>query len=394
VGLLYWLAVRLWACFLVGTFLAASSTSAQTVNPFPANYPYLLRVEREADNTNTCVLLKKDGSYHYEKNHNDQYVTVYEGELTPESRENIERLLQQPDLLNVKQSALPAPAFAFDEVIVNVFRADHWQDLVFAGSKDRRSLVPTVSTLVDWLGSLPRLPHRELTEFEGRNNCLTEHKIELRVRPARPPQPVPNSPAAAEASPGQYSSSRNPSSDQASNTSAAGVSPVAPVAPPSFLLWISIVHFGEPMQRRCAMVYPDGRYHVEKTSQAAGAHAFSQVMEGTLPGAALDSLREITSAPEWQVEYEEQLPSEVMVLGGEMIEVRLPAPDGILRSAFMNVDYQKIGTELSRQIEDLATVPESHLRVISPLRAWYTKNLEDAKLPVVKSGVANLCEPD
>jgi len=384
-GLLYLLAVRLWACLLIGCLFAAKGADAQVPYSFPANYPYLLRLERESSNTNTCVLLKKDGSYHYEKNHNEEHVTIYEGELNQEAMADIARWLRQPDLLSLKQSDIASPLFAFDLDIVNVFRGDHWQDLEFADSKDHRSVVPTVASLMDWLATVPRLPHRELTEFEGRNNCLTEHKIELRVRPAAPPLPppaaIPESPAPAKI-PVPIKPPSNPAFAETATP------------PPDFLLWMSVVRFGDPMQRRCVLVSPNGHYHAEKSSQSSGSRMVSQVLEGILPDPVLDTLRQILAAPDWENEYVEQLPLQVIVLSGEMIEVRLPGEGHVLRSAFLDVDYQKIDAELSRnQIEDLAAVPGSHERVVAPLRAWFKKNVEDARGTPVRNGVSDLCSP-
>jgi len=383
--LLYWLAVRLWASLLLGCLLAANSADAQVAFSFPANYPYLLRLESEASNTNTCILLKKDGSYHYEKNRSEDHVAIYEGDLSSEELANVERLIAQPDLLFLKQSDIASPLFAFDLAIVNVFRGDHWQDLEFADSKDHRSLVPSVASLMDWLGSVPRLPHRERSEFEGRNNCLTEHKIELRLRPAIPPPPPPATIPDRAPTRAMPENSNAPSSAAFAET---------PVPPPSFLLWMSLVRVGDPLQRRCVLVNPDGHYHAEKSSQSSGSHSVSQLFEGTFSDAVLDNLRRIVGSREWRTEYAEQLPSQVVILSGEMVEVRLPAGGRVLRSTFLDIDYQRIDAQMSRnQIEDLAALPGSHQQVIGPLRGWFKKNLEEAKGPVVRNGVSDLCSP-
>ena len=375
-----------WARFLICCPLAACIAQAQDVSSqplFPPSYVYLLRLEREADNTKTCVLLKKDGSFHYERNHNDEHVTVYEGELPAEGLAKVQSLLRRPDLANLKQGDIPVPLFNFgDQIQVNVFRQDHWQDLVFPDSKDREKLVPTVDALVDWLGTLPRLPHRQFTEFEARNNCLTEHKIELRARPLPPPAiTAPKLPQVEGLAPPPESRD---------------VAPRAKTPPaPSFSLSMTVTRFGNPMQRRCVVIYPDGRFHTERTTQSYGEHATYQVMEGMYPPQFLDSLQQVLSAPEWKLEYKEQLPNQVFIRGGEMVHVEVPGPGHILKSAFMNVDYQPLPNlnEVPVQTTDIAAIPGGHQKLVAPLRAWFKKNIEDVRFIPTKDAIPYACKP-
>lgn len=387
VALLYWLAVHRWSCLWGVCLLAVGLAMAQDISPspsFPPNYPYLMRMEKQADNTDTCVLVKKDGSYHYERNHNDVHVSVSEGELTPDALSRLVALLRGPDLLRLRQSDIPVRMFFFgDQIQLNVFRGDHWQDLIFPDSKDRKKLVPTVESLDDWFTALPKLQHREFTEFEARNNCLTEHKIELRMRPLPPPAVKP---------PKWLMVQALPPAPQTRSVQAQKPEP----PPPTFTLWMTVTSFGNPMQQRCAVIYPSGRFHSERSSQTFGNEVISQVTEGTLPMPVFDSLRSLLSAPEWLLEYNEQLPPESQIRGGEIVHLQIPVPGRVYRSVFMNVDYQQF-PDLSgapTQTRDLASFPGSHERLIAPLRAWFKKNVEDANAPAAQSGVANLCTPD
>lgn len=385
--MLYWLAVHRWACLWVVCLLAAGLAKAQDLSPaptFPANYPYLMRMEKEADNTNTCVLVKRDGSYHYERNHHDVHVSVSEGELTPDALVRLVALLQRPDLVNLRQSDIPVRMFFFgDQIQLNVFRKDHWQDLIFPDSKDRKKLVPTVESLDDWLTALPKLQHREFTEFEARNNCLTEHKIELRTRPLPPP---------AVTAPKWLAVDGLPPAPRSGSPS-----PEKPEPPrPTFTLWMAVTSFGDPMQQRCAVIFPDGRFHSEKSSQAFGNEVISQVTEGALPLPAFDSLRHLLDAPEWQVDYKEQLPPESQIRSGEIVHLQIPVPGRVYKSVFMNLDFQQF-PDLSgapTQTRDLASFPGSHQKLVGPLRTWFKKNIEEAKIPPLRNGTANLCSPE
>jgi hypothetical protein len=349
--------------------------------PFPPSYPYLLRLERREPYTTTCALLKRDGSFHYERIHSADRVTVLEGELPPDELAKVAALLQHADLVKLTQDDILEPLLPFgEELQVNVFRRDHWQDLVFPDSKDRKKLVPTVDSLVDWLGTLPRLPHREMTEFEGRNNCLTDRPIELRSRPLPPPVMLPPDI--------HVSIPRTLDADLGSTGDA------APPPSPDFLLRMTVDRVGNPMQRQCAVIYPDGRYHAETSSQSSGESMHSQVMEGVLPPPELDALRQILDAPEWRVEYNEQAPPGIVVRGGEFVRIQIPGPHQILHSVFANLDFTPIpGSSAEAQNNDLAAIPGSHLKLLAPLRTWFKQDVEDAKLPPIKDVPATNCKP-
>jgi hypothetical protein len=345
---------------------------------FPPAYPYLLRLEKREIYTNTCVLLKKDGSYHYERIHGLDHVTVLEGELSPDALGKVSSLLERPDLAKLKQDDILEPLMPLgDEVQVNVFRRDHWQDLIFSDSRDRKHVVPTVDSLLDWLNALPKLPHRELTEFEGRNNCLTERKIELQSRPFPPPIALPPDIHASE--PGLVEKGlRDPGME----------------APPEFLLRMTVDRVGDPRQRRCAIVYPDGKYHTEKTTQGTGEVMHSQVSESDVAPSELENLRRILNAPEWGVEYHEQPPPGIFIRAGEFVHLQIPGANGIEKSVFANLDFTPIsGADSHMETDDIAAIPGSHGKLLAPLRAWFKKNVEDAKLPVLKDVPASNCKP-
>jgi hypothetical protein len=168
----------------------------------------------------------------------------------------------------------------------------------------------------------------------------------------------------------------------------------APPPSPDFLLRMTVDRVGNPMQRQCAVIYPDGRYHAETSSQSSGESMHSQVMEGMLPPPELDALRQILDAPEWRVEYNEQAPPGIVVRGGEFVRIQIPGPHQILHSVFANLDFTPIsGSSAEAQNNDLAAIPGSHLKLLAPLRTWFNQDVEDAKLPPIKDVPATNCKP-
>jgi hypothetical protein len=149
-----------------------------------ASSPYLLRIQRTMPESVTCVLLRHDGQFHLENSHGD-HTKVFEGSLPSSKLLKVQRMLDNGDLPRLPQTQQnSAGRSGASEILqVSIFRADHWQNLVFVvdnfGQRIPRSLVP----LLSWMDSLHKQPSRQLDEDENKNNCQSPAKIELKRRP-------------------------------------------------------------------------------------------------------------------------------------------------------------------------------------------------------------------
>ncbi len=148
-----------------------------------ATYPYLLHLETMNFDDQVCVLLLRDGQFHLEVEKGSR-TKVFEGGLSESKMQEVQTLINEPVLrqLSEKQIVPPTGAIMLDELHVDVFRGDKWQDLFFVDDSSRRPFEHSIVPLVRWLRALPKEPHREISEEEGKNDCQLPKKIVLKVR--------------------------------------------------------------------------------------------------------------------------------------------------------------------------------------------------------------------
>lgn len=113
---------------------------------------------------------------------------VFEGTLPEAKLLEVRKLIDNDELrvLTQQQIVPPSANVLLDELHVDVFRGDHWQDLFFLDVSSRKPFEHSIAPLVRWLETLHKEPHRELTEDEGKNDCQVPKRIVLRSR-----KPVP-----------------------------------------------------------------------------------------------------------------------------------------------------------------------------------------------------------
>src|SRR6476659_7949830 len=141
---------------LLAALVFASSALGQA---YPSNSPYLLRLDHYPFEDHSCALLQSSGDFHLEIDHGDR-VKVFEEPIIRSGR--------------------------YDKLQVTVFRGDGWQDLFFRSSDSQRAFKQSLQPLAHWLDDLHKVPHRELSEDAGKNNCLPRSPIVLQIR-GRPP---------------------------------------------------------------------------------------------------------------------------------------------------------------------------------------------------------------
>jgi hypothetical protein len=146
--------------------------------------PYLVRVQRTTAGNTVCVLLRQDGLFHLETSHGDR-TKVSEGSLPSSELLKIQRMLDGDGLPQLSQDNPSSPnTTRVSEILqVSIFRTDHWQNLVFMDDNGSQSVPRSLGPLLNWLSSLHMQAHQQLNEDEGKNNCQSPKKIELKKRP-------------------------------------------------------------------------------------------------------------------------------------------------------------------------------------------------------------------
>jgi hypothetical protein len=250
--------------------------SAQHITTAPWDSPFLLRLQRGSLDSRSCVLLRRDGGYHLEREHGDS-TAVFEGALPQEQLAQVTGWLNDNGLQKLTQADIPSPLISgVDHTQINIFRWDHWQTLTFPSRESRLVAAPSLEPLLAWLGALHKLPARKLSEEEGRNNCLLPREIALKQRPAP---------------------------DVGTTTHADAAPPAAAAAEPAAVQVNYLMRFesfryeGASAERTCLIVYPNGKYHGEKLAQRIGRSMTSWVYEDSLDAAAIAKLRQLIDDP-------------------------------------------------------------------------------------------------
>jgi len=179
--------VRRWLVQFVSAVLIAAAVPSSGQSERPADSqvsPYLVRVHRTTPGNTVCVLLRQDGLFHLETSHSDR-TKVLEGSLPSSELLKVQRILDGDGLPQLSQDNPSSPKTTrVSEILqVSIFRTDHWQNLVFMDDNGSQSVPRSLGPLLNWLGSLHTQPHQQLNEDEGKNNCQSPQKLELKTRP-------------------------------------------------------------------------------------------------------------------------------------------------------------------------------------------------------------------
>jgi len=153
--------------------------------------PYLLRLDHSNFEGHSCALLQTTGAFHLEISDGDE-VKVFEGNVSSDEITKLEADLNSTALSNLSQPQIQEPLIRtrHDELQLSIVRGGTWQDLLFQSSDSQQPFKRWLQPLVHWLDTLPRLPHRELSEDEGANRCLPMGTIALRKRGDAPPDSI------------------------------------------------------------------------------------------------------------------------------------------------------------------------------------------------------------
>lgn len=352
--------------------LATPSFSQDTAETPLDKHPYLLRISRSTPHLDTCVLLKRDGNYHLERDH-DEATEVSEGELAADELSKLQRWLDNEQLKKITNDQIVTPLviISVESLQIDVFRGDHLQELLFPSIESQSPFHESLAPLLEWFDELHKFPHRAIPEDSGKNNCLTPGKIELRTRPAlsaRAGQPTSPADGVAQA-----------------NTDVQG--PQAP-ASPSYLMRLEYTRFEQrEAQRTCAVVYADGRYHLEKSSQQMNEPVKAHIYEASLQATELQGLQKLLDDPLLKELKHGNVPDNSLFAATDITHVWIPRD--------MEVQEMEFASDLRVQaaIGGHYIVNDKNTRLVRPLQKWVNTELRADKVNLIKGAVANACAP-
>lgn len=358
------------ALLIFATLYARGQKQFDTVTAEESN-PLLVRVQQIKDGEFSCLLLRRDNSFHLEYAAGDR-VKIHEGALSEAASIQLQALLANQNLATLSQEKIQEPLVSAErpaELALNIHRHPGpagWQNLLFRTAESQRDFKAEISPFLKWVDFLRKQPHKSLTEEEGRNHCRLG-KIELKARPGN--------------------ESFIPFSKTASNQES------APFLVRALTNQTYRRNFGnglsleDRVELACVIVYPGGRYHLETASQRVRESERRSVFEGTLSEAELSGLRQLLEEPGLVASSHRMRPPDVPVHEIDFTTVFIARPGGIQSLNFGTFSGFRghPASEKSDTDEDTA--------VIQPVRNWMQKNLEKRGLPANSQGVTNNCEP-
>jgi hypothetical protein len=289
--------------FLLATeFAAAQSYSS----------PYLLRLEHAASEAHVCVLLQKSGAFHMESDGVDS-TKVFEGQLSAERLLQVERDLHDTALEALSQKQIEEPLIHRRDVLhVDISRGDHWQELTFYSAESQEPYRQSLAPLVRWLNELHRLPHKELSEDAGKNNCLAPGEIVLKKRGDESPV------------------------ESASGNRNAAIAPQTPPRVPkrepaeALLRVFSMSAKSDVVRQGCVLITADGTYRAEERAQkVASKRVQTKITGGKITPDEIAQLQQAIDASALAKIRHRKTSHLVLPMSGEMLNLQISRPSGV-----------------------------------------------------------------
>jgi hypothetical protein len=267
--------IRARVLLVVAALLAASSAFSET-----GHAPYSLQIAHETVNDTACVLLQQNGAFHYESGDRNN-TRVYEGELTAAQLGAAEARVQTLSAISQDQIEEPLLHGPRDLLDIHFFQNGDVKELLFRSGESQEPFKTRLKPLLQWMDGLRKLPHRELSEDAGKNNCLPRRELVLKRRDEVISQPpLVRAPLAGRR---------------------ISPPPAPPVAPPGVTPLVRL----ELLERnssgalqRCALVASDGRYHFELRTQRTGRKDVeNRIALGQITAEEMQRLEKILDAP-------------------------------------------------------------------------------------------------
>ena len=295
--------------------------------------PYLLRLDHSNFEGHSCALLQSRGGFHLEVNDGDD-VKVFEGTIKSDDLTKIAADLNSSALIDLSQPQIQEPLIRthHDELQVTVFRGETWQDLFFQSSDSQQPFKRWLQPLVHWLENLPRVPHRELSEDEGKNRCLPVGEIALKKRGETLPESLTPRTTMHVLYGGPTPQPQTPPQ------------PVVSQSAPPLLLLQSFEMKTESAHESCVLIGINGAYRFEERTQKTGRPVKTKIAAGHIGADDLQELRQLLDDPGLaEIQHHEPPGHGDVPMMEDKVEIFISRPAGvqhfILSSRFNRLDF-------------------------------------------------------
>ncbi len=338
--------------------------------------PFVARLQRTTSGRDICALIRRDGLFHLERKTGGRFEAL-EGVLDDRELADVTRALNDKDLAALAQKNITVPLVITEEDVlqISILRSPFTQNLTFLDRESRRPFDKPITPLLDWLDVLRKHSHTTLDEYSGRNNCMPPRKTDFSARPTATSNAEASKPLSHAGSEDATTPTPNP----------APVPAVTP-KPDSFVMRWQVNHIARgTVQDTCVVVYPSGRYRMEKSSQGYSDKLKVRAFEDSLGEAELKELQGLLDGPELKTSTHQNFPSGKVFREGEVTTLVVAREGHLQRLSFAS--YFGVPGWLSNVNSD--TDPEA--RVVAPLRKWVHTRVEGRKTGALKDASATHC---
>jgi hypothetical protein len=332
---------------------ALASASAQTPQD-----DLLVRMERLRRHDDVCVLINRSGAYRLEWTYPAK-TEVYIGTLPAANTHDLEEFLNKEELRQLSQQQIIAPLKSddIDTFMLQIRREHRWQELAFA-PESRKPFAALLDPLIRSLDMIGKSHPGAALVNTAMNRCAPPAERVLRAA----------------------------SAERESNG--------RPQASPSYLMRIQFDHpAGWLITRTCAIVFPDGRYHYEKSDQRALEKESRHVFEGTIARTQLQELQTLLDDPQLKLLKHRSFPAGVTASEFEIAILSISRPDGVQNLTFSSYfGTHKKATEPGA-LSNMNYSTDEEAKMLTPVRNWVKEVIDKTKGKEIKHAVANACVP-
>ena len=275
--------------------------------------PYLLRMEHTSLESRGCVLLRKTGFFHLESD-NGESTKVFEGMLDADKLARIQHDLQASQLEALSQEQIEEPLIRRSDYLrLDISRDDHTQELTFRSAESQERYRQLLQPLIRWLNDLHKVPHKELSEDAGKNNCLPPSKIALKKR--------------SDEVPSGHASAVGKNSAPADSSKPADAKP-EPV--PILLQLGSLSMKAHGARQACVLVVGNGLYRAEQEEQKEGSKRVeTKITGGQFTPEELSQLQQLLDASAIAGIHHRKTSHMTLPMSGEMLNLQIYRTSGL-----------------------------------------------------------------
>jgi hypothetical protein len=285
---------------------------------------------------------------------------MFKGSLEPARVEQLRALLANDSLRKLSQADIHGPLISdtLDKIQLAIWRDRGWQELLFDSPDTRKPFRESLDPLLRWFQQVQK-DHPMASTVEG---------AATRCMPAPPAQ----------------SAKENVEESSSPVTSSSAL----------YLLRLYSHHFYRGQaDSACTIVYADGTYHSEHSSQSLTADRRGKIADGEVDAGAVRELRTILDSPDLKSAPEISSVGDPRFSSEDSRTILSIPREGKIHSLFFSDQFNTSGN--AKGVGGLSNMSYriTDAKLLEPLHGWMKRYIDHNRLASEKKAVGNECAP-